>query len=122
MSTVLAHPERCGAVQSDPHLLDHLRDEGAYVQVVAPSLTGRRATREGDAAWELLDRGRVDLIASDAHGSRRRPCQLDAAEVLVTERFGPAALRGLTSDAPRRLLESIGATVAGIVRPGPFGS
>lgn len=122
MSTVLAHPERCGAVQSDPRLLDRLRDEGAYVQVVAPSLTGNRATREGNAAWELLDRGRVDLIASDAHGSRRRPCQLEEAEVLVTERFGPGAWRELTGDAPRRLLERIGATVDRVVRAGPFGS
>jgi protein-tyrosine phosphatase len=122
MSTVLAHPERCEAVQSDPWLLDDLRDEGAYVQVVAPSLTGHRATREGDAAWDLLDRGRVDLIGSDAHGSRRRTCQLEAAEVLVTARFGPAAWRELTGEAPRRLLESVGATVDGIVRAGPWGS
>jgi protein-tyrosine phosphatase len=122
MSTVLAHPERCGAVQSDPRLLDHLRDEDAYVQVVAPSLTGHRATREGDTAWELLDMGRVDLIASDAHGSRRRPCQLEAAEELVTERFGPAAWRELTGDAPRRLLDGIGATADGIRRERPSGS
>ena len=107
MSTMLAHPERCGAVQSDPRLIDHLREEGAYVQVVAPSLTGLRATREGATAWELLDMGRVDLIASDAHGSRRRPCQLGAAEALVTERFGPAAWRELTGDSPRRLLDSV---------------
>jgi protein-tyrosine phosphatase len=118
LTTVLAHPERCGAVQSDPRLLDHLREEGAYVQIVAPSLTGHRATREGDTAWELLDTGRADLIASDAHGSRRRPCQLEAAEELVTNRFGPAAWRELTRDAPRRLLDGVGSPSEG-VRPAP---
>jgi protein-tyrosine phosphatase len=105
--TVLAHPERCTAIQREPHLLDPLRADGAQVQLVAPSLASRRATREGYTAWDLLETGRVDLVASDAHGTGRRPCELRAAEDLVTERFGSDVWQELTREAPRRLLGAL---------------
>ena len=122
MSTVLAHPERCAAIQSDPRLLDQFREEGAYVQAVATSLTGHRATREGETAWELLDAGRADLIASDAHGSRRRPCELAGAKALVTASFGSAAWEGLTRGTPRRLLDDVVSTASPTRRERPLGS
>ena len=107
LTTVLAHPERCRAVQESPAVLDPLRAAGAQVQVVAPSLTGRWGERTQAAAWALIGSARADLLASDAHDMRTRPCEVRAAQALVVERLGESHWELLTGDGPRRLLVGV---------------
>jgi protein-tyrosine phosphatase len=104
MTPVLAHPERSRAVQAGAAVLDALRAEGALVQLVAPSLTGRYGEQVRATSWELLLTARVDLLASDAHDCAGRGCELGAAGALVAELMGPEALDELTGTAPGRLL------------------
>lgn len=105
LTPVFGHPERCRAVQRQPEALRALRDDGALVQVVAPSLLGRWGPETSATAWELIDHGLVDLLASDAHGFLRRRPHLRAAADLVAERFGDDARAALTETTPRRLLD-----------------
>ena len=105
LTTIFGHPERCRAVQRQPEALRELRDNGALVQVVAPSLLGRWGPEASATAWELIDQGLVDLLASDAHGFLRRRPHLRAAADLVAERFGDDIRAALTERTPRRLLE-----------------
>jgi protein-tyrosine phosphatase len=111
LTTVIAHPERCRAVQEDSSVLDRLRLAGAHVQVVAPSLTGSWGDRVRATAWTLLDTGRADLVASDAHGAATRPCELREAESLVVARLGREHWDDLTWNVPRRLLVGAAAPV-----------
>lgn len=101
---ILAHPERSRAVQRDPSVLDEARARGALVQVVAPSLVGRWGDAIRATAWSLLESGRVDLVASDAHGTKRRRCHLERAAGLVAERLGGRAAAELTERRPRAVL------------------
>jgi protein-tyrosine phosphatase len=101
---VFAHPERSRAVQHAPGILDAARSAGALVQVVAPSLVGRWGAAVETAVWNLLDRGRVDLLASDAHGVERRRSHLAPAAELVTRRFGTAARAELTVRRPAEVI------------------
>lgn len=103
---VFAHPERCRAVRSRPRVLDGARSAGALVQVVARSL-GRPTRADAGAAWDLLDAGRVDLIASDAHRAADGAA-LETALEEVRRRYGGAALTALTDSVPARLLGSPG--------------
>lgn len=104
LRTVFAHPERCRAVQRHVGILDPLRNEGAMVQIVAPSLVGRWGQEAQTAAWRLVDTGRADLLGSDAHGARRRrPYLRDAAE-LVRSRLGVPVAEALTVVNPRLIL------------------
>ena len=105
LTTVLGHPERARTVQRNPEMLRTLRDGGALVQVVAPSLLGRWGPETAATAWELIDRGLVDLLASDAHGHRRRRPHLREAADRVAQRYGDDARVELTERAPRELLE-----------------
>jgi protein-tyrosine phosphatase len=105
LGTVLAHPERCKAVQDDPGALDGARAAGALVQLVAPSLTGRAGRKVRKTAWLLADTGRVDLVGSDAHDTGKRRCELEAAGDLVAKELGPERWSALTREAPGRLLE-----------------
>lgn len=101
---ILAHPERCRAIQRRPGLVDRLRADGALVQVVAPSLLGRWGPDVEITALRLVDTGRADLLGSDAHGARRRrPHLLEACE-LVELRLGAHVVDELTDRAPRVVL------------------
>ena len=101
---ILAHPERSRAVQRHPGVLDSARSSGALVQVVAPSLTGTWGASVAQAAWHLLDTGRADLLASDAHGRRLLP-QLAMAVELVSRRVGEGVARSLTGSHPANVIQ-----------------
>jgi protein-tyrosine phosphatase len=101
---VLAHPERSRAVQDDPSLVDGVRRAGGLVQVVAPSLLGRWGDAVSHCAWALVETGRADLLASDAHGVARRSCRLREAAAAVAERAGAAAAEALTRTGPAAFL------------------
>jgi len=102
---VLAHPERCRAVQRHLNVLDPFRADGVLLQVVAPSLVGRWGPEVEATAWHLVDTGRADLLASDAHSTRRRRPHLNRACELVEERLGGGVVAELTERRPRLLLD-----------------
>jgi protein-tyrosine phosphatase len=101
---IFAHPERCHAVQHRPSCLDAGRRNGSLVQVVAPSLVGRWGRAAGAAGWRLVDSGRADLIASDAHGSVWRQPHLRQAVALVSQRLGASVAAELTERNPSLVL------------------
>ena len=68
---LLAHPERCPAVATDPE----------------SSLTGDHGANAERAAWTLLEEGLVSLVASDAHGPGRPP-RVDRAYEAVEASIG----------------------------------
>lgn len=104
LRAVIAHPERVPSFGRDPGSVDGLRALGGLVQVMASSLTGRWGESVEDAAWKLLSAGRVDLVASDAHGALRRKCHLEEARDLVCDRMGASYWDELTVVVPNRLL------------------
>lgn len=105
---VIAHPERLEAFGREAASLDGVRGLGGLVQVMASSLTGRWGEAVAQVAWEFLATGRVDLIASDAHGAHSRKCHLAEAREMVCRRAGQACWNELTTAAPARLLGGAG--------------
>lgn len=104
LEPIFAHPERCRAVQRQPELVGAARQQGAFIQVVAPSLLGRWGEEVARTAWGFVERGETDLVASDAHGPvRRRPHLRDAARA-IEARYGSAARRRLTEETPSLVL------------------
>jgi protein-tyrosine phosphatase len=102
---IFAHPERCLAVQRRPACVDGGRRNGSLVQVVAPSLVGRWGPAAGAAAWRLVDSGRADLVASDAHSCGRRRPYLREAAALIARRLGQSTADDLTRRNPRLVLD-----------------
>jgi protein-tyrosine phosphatase len=101
---VFAHPERCRAVRLAPRMLQAARAGGARVQVVASSLVGRWGSETAAAAWQMLDSGQVDILASDSHHARPGGLHIAAALELVTARLGPEAVHVLTEQGPSELI------------------
>jgi protein-tyrosine phosphatase len=102
---ILGHPERCRALHRHPGILDRLREEGALLQVVAPSLLGRWGRNVEAAAWRLVDTGRADLLGSDAHGMKRRRPHLREACRLIERRLGGGVVAALTEHGPASVLD-----------------
>lgn len=106
---VFAHPERWLA-GGRTDLLDELRSQGAWLQIVAPSLVGSSSPEVWETAWELVTTGRADLVGSDAHRAGGRRVRLRGLADLLEARCGEERRDDLLEHAPARLL-------AGLPRP-----
>jgi protein-tyrosine phosphatase len=107
---VFAHPERWLAGGGRVDLLDDLRSQGAWLQIVAPSLVGSASPEVWEIAWELVATGRADLVGSDAHRAGGRRVRLRGLADLIDARCGEERRDELLQHAPARLL-------AGLPRP-----
>lgn len=111
---VLAHPEEYAWLMEDEALIDRLIDRGARLQVTAANFLGERGRGGAAAAARaLVAAGRVHFVASDAHGTARRPPRLAEAFRELARSFGEPVAHLLTSANPAAILED---------RPLPLGS
>lgn len=115
---VITHPERLSWIENRYDLVIALSDMGAPMQLTAGSITGAFGKRPQYWAERMLDEGRVDVIASDAHNTRARSPRLSHARDLVAARLGEAEAENLVLWRPAALLngESLPDRV-GIVAP-----
>jgi protein-tyrosine phosphatase len=100
-SVVLAHPERCPALQRDRAVVPSLVQAGVLMSITAGSLLGQFGGEVRAYAMELVRAGLIHNVTSDAHDGLRRPPGL-------TEAIGRAGLSPLadwlTSEVPRAIV------------------
>jgi len=78
---VLAHPERCAALQRDREVVPRLADAGVLMSITAGSLAGRFGSEVRRYALELARAGLIHNVTSDAHDTnKRRPGLLEEIE------------------------------------------
>jgi protein-tyrosine phosphatase len=103
---VLAHPERCPGLLSEPRLLARLVAAGAWCSITAGSLAGDFGRLPRETAMQMLRDGLVHNIASDAHDHEGRPPSLRrglAAASAVLPGFEPLG-SWLVSDGAAAIL------------------
>ena len=80
---VIAHVERYAKLMEDTAVLGDMRKNGILVQVKAMSVTGDNGRQAKKDVRNLLKKGLVDFVATDAHSDgRRAPYMEKCAEVL----------------------------------------
>ncbi len=117
---ILAHPELIPWLADEPDLVARLVGLGAAVQVTAMSLTGEFGRRAQADVHRLLDVGLVHFVASDAHGTARRPPGLSRARRLVEARYGDEIAEQIFDLNPKAVVADRpldGLTTAGRVAP-----
>lgn len=100
---VLAHPERYRGLERRIDEAAAWREAGAVLQVNAGSLVGQYGPDVRRTAWRLLERGWVELVASDYH-ARGEP-QLGTAWSALERAGGASQAELLMGTNPRRVLE-----------------
>jgi protein-tyrosine phosphatase len=105
---VLTHPERYGYLQGRLDLIRPWLEVGAVVQVTAGSFLGDFGVEAQGAAWGLLRRGWVSVVASDAHDVKRRPPRMSAAIEAISREVSVGVARRLCIDNPLRVLKGQG--------------
>jgi protein-tyrosine phosphatase len=101
---IIAHPERYRGLDPETTLPGEWRSRGALLQVNFGSLVGRYGDLPFKRAATLLERGWVDLMASDFHGRSHLSPSLKEAEEVLSEWGGGDRFNLLAGVNPSRIL------------------
>jgi len=105
MIPIISHPERNLDVGRNPRRYHEMIRMGCLGQVTAMSLTGGFGPGVRRVAEQLLTKGLVHLIASDAHSTDGRPPVLSKAVRAAARIVGQEEARKMVTEYPRALLE-----------------
>ena len=101
---LVAHVERCSAVDAHTDNAARLIDLGAMIQINAGSVLGRAGLGQKRLCWKLMKQDLVHVVASDAHGPEYRPPELDLCANKIERRMGIAYAKTVLWDNPLKIL------------------
>jgi protein-tyrosine phosphatase len=104
---ILTHPERLTWIEQHYALICAVDEAGAALQITAGALLGTFGARPQYWAERMLAEGRVDILASDAHDTRRRVPGLSAGMKAAAAIVGDEAARMLVLDNPATILRDL---------------
>jgi protein-tyrosine phosphatase len=101
---IVTHPERNPILRKETEKLEKWVDLGCLVQVTAISITGGFGKSAAQAAHQLLSKGMVHVVASDAHDPEHRHPRLDGAFAAVGAQYGTDVAQLLFTENPGRII------------------
>ena len=101
---VVAHPERYGAIQRDPHLLKRWARQGFALQLNKGSVLGAFGSRAEQTAAAIMELGLAHLFATDAHSCHSRTPHIGALREWIEECCDEDYAQILLERNPRRIL------------------
>jgi protein-tyrosine phosphatase len=104
ITPVITHPERNALLMKDQAQLVAWIHAGCLLQVTAQSFLGRFGKRARAAAADLMSRGMVHFVASDAHDPVHRPPDLRPSYEFVAAHYGADTARCLFEINPAATL------------------
>lgn len=85
---IIAHTERCPAVQDRPTIVYRMKEQGALVQVNCESLLSRTDSKECQTAQGLVKHKLADIVSSDCHNLRERMPDIRKCYVYLKKKYG----------------------------------
>lgn len=85
---ILAHVERYQALKKNTGFMDSLLDMGAYFQVNAGSIAGDAGWNTGRFTKDLIKKGMVTFVATDAHDEKKRCPAFGKAADWLEKKYG----------------------------------
>jgi protein-tyrosine phosphatase len=114
---IITHPERLTWIKAHYGVIESLNNLGCFIQLTADSIAGGFGRTAQYYAHKLLDEGRVDIVASDCHGTvSRRPILSEAREALA-ERIGEKQATAMVMDRPAAILANMDVPAVGATLP-----
>lgn len=108
MVPVITHPERNQILQYKLDDLARWVEMGCLIQVTGASLLGRFGDSAKRTSEELLARGLVHVIASDAHDIEHRPPDMKTPREWLAKRHGEEIAQALTVEVPKAVIDGKG--------------
>jgi protein-tyrosine phosphatase len=105
LTPIITHPERQPIIQERPERLGRLVDLGCLAQLTAGSLTGGFGRGIARVSRQLVKKGYIHLLASDAHNTRGRPPMLSQAVSVLSKLVGPEQARGMVTQTPEKIIK-----------------
>ena len=104
---IIAHIERCMNIvaEKDYKTIDIIRDFNALVQVNAGSVIGLEGKHRQKFVKNLIEDSICDVIASDAHDTKKRGVCLKEAADYIEKRYGTKTKDRLLSEIPGSIIE-----------------
>jgi len=102
---VFAHPERIAFFQDDIARYEKIVRLGAYGQLTTGRILGLFGSDAREFSKELLRKGLVHIMASDAHNLRKRSPRIRDALRATVPLVGEARTRAMVEEAPRAMIE-----------------
>jgi protein-tyrosine phosphatase len=102
---VLTHPERMSWVDRNEELLNRLVLSGVWMQMTAGAIIGGFGKKVKRQAIEMLHRGMIHIVASDAHNTANRAPVMGEAFRVLRDLVGLEEARNLVETRPAAILE-----------------
>lgn len=104
VQVLIAHPERNKMLMRNVDRVVAFVDMGCLLQVTSGSLSGRFGHPARQAAEQMLLRGQVSVLASDAHNLRARPPELSDGLEVAAGLIGLERATELVQSRPKQLV------------------
>jgi protein-tyrosine phosphatase len=104
---ILTHPERLSWINSHYGAIERLARAGVWMQITAGSLAGAFGRNARYWAERMLDEGRVHILATDAHDTKKRPPNLREGRELAAVRVGADEAERLVVGRPKGVLMNL---------------
>jgi len=105
LHVLFAHPERIRYFQDDIRRYESVVQLGGYGQITTGSVLGTFGSEVLRFSQEILRKGLVHVLATDAHNVRGRPPILSEAVEVMEPLVGPRRALSMATDVPAALLE-----------------
>ena len=102
---IIAHPERYLAFRKRPDFADEIRRMGALLQVNADAVLGKDGFGIKRFTTNLMKKGLVDFIASDAHDLKTRSTHLPECADAVANKYGADIAEKIFIRNPEEILK-----------------
>lgn len=103
-NVLFAHVERYDVLRN-LKLVRQLRDEfGVYMQMNANTVTTKKGFFTERWVRHMLEDGYIDCVATDAHNTSFRPCNMKACYEMLSSRYGQEIADDMCGGFQRRLL------------------
>ena len=106
ITVIVTHPERNPILRENPQRILEWAEQGCVIQVTGSALTGFWGDRTRRAAFWLLERQAVHVLATDAHDTEKRVPILSTARDAATEICGDEIAEALVESNPRAIVEN----------------
>lgn len=101
---MIAHPERNKEIINNIDKINPFIEQGCLLQVTAMSVAGQFGEKPFEIAKELLIRGWVTVMATDAHNISHRPPILTDGLTAATQMIGAEAAQRLVKETPEQII------------------